>query len=58
MKDFKDSFAQKYWEFAVRTHTRMKEWLVQFPYNQKMIDMANERIEELEEKYPQLKDNK
>lgn len=53
MKDSKNSWEQRSWEYAVAEHTRLKEWLAK--YNTPMlISYAKERMEKLEKEYPQL----
>lgn len=56
MKDFAKTWEQKSWEYAVNTHFRMKNLLAgeTHLYFKKY---AEEKIEQLEEKYPQLKIN-
>lgn len=54
MKDFKDSYEQKRWELAVRFHTSASEAL-QKVFLESTKQHLRERIKELEERYPQLK---
>ena len=67
MKDFKDSWIQKKWEYAVEEHTRKKLHLNRLKQDMKffsdrareiyesMVQSTEQRIAELEDQYPQLK---
>lgn len=54
MKDFKDSYEQKRWEMAARFHASASEAL-QKVFLESTKQHLRQRIEELEERYPQLK---
>lgn len=55
MADFKDSFEQQTWEHYLGEWNRMKEWLVKHQHPI-MQNYARARIDEIELRYPQLKD--
>lgn len=67
MKDFKDSWIQKKWEYAASEHARKKVMLNRLKQNMKffsgqakeiyesMVQSTEQRIAELEDQYPQLK---
>lgn len=59
-KDFANSYEQHSWEFALSEHSRMHDWIERFGKSetyasQLLVRRANERIAELEERFPQLK---
>lgn len=55
MKDFKQCYDLKHWEFAAASHARMKA-LLESAKSQVLKDYAQERISAYEQEYPQLKD--
>ena len=67
MKDFKDCWAQKKWEYAAEEHARKKNTLIRLKQDMKffsdrakeiyesMVQSVEQRIAELEDQYPQLK---
>lgn len=56
MKDFANTYEQKAWQQAVAEYSRMRNWQVEFAFSEKALAYAQNRISQLEEKYPQLKD--
>lgn len=56
MKDFANTYEQKAWQSAVAEYSRMRNWEEKFAFSEKAVAYAKTRIDDLEIKYPQLKD--
>lgn len=51
-KDSQKSYAQKKWEHAIAEHQRMKDILARTPTASSFRAYAEDRIKEIEAKYP------